>query len=63
MLPFNCVTYAKEIENELENFERMYSYDFITYGIDFNPLRWATKNFTQTAIEFHKRLESSDKSK
>lgn len=63
VLPFNCITYAEEIEKELASFEETYAADFAEYGIDFNPLRWATRNFTRVATEFHKRLDSIDKSK
>lgn len=63
LLPFNCVSYARELENELGKFEKKYASDFAEYAIDFSPLRWSIKNFTRVANDFHKRLDSLDKSK
>ena len=63
LLPFNCVTYAKDLEYEYSNFEKTYQADFEAFQIDLNPLRWAISNFTKSATEFHKRLDSIDKSK
>lgn len=63
VLPFNCVSYGRELENELAKFEKKYASDFAEYFIDFNPLRWTIRNFTRVANDFHKRLDSLDKSK
>lgn len=63
VLPFNCVTYAEELERELQSFEKMYASDFSEYKIDFSSLRLAAQNFTRIASEFHKRLNLIDKTK
>lgn len=63
ILPFNCATYAEELEKEFLDFENTYKSDFAAYKIDFDPLRWAISNFSRVAIDFHKRLSLLDKSK
>lgn len=63
MLPFNCVTYAEELDSEFTEFSRTYAADFQTYNLDINRLRWAISNFTRVAMDFHERLNKIDKSK
>ncbi len=63
ILPFNCVTYANELEYEYTNFEKAYASDFATYGINLNPLKTIVANFTRNARDFQQRLNSVDKTK
>lgn len=63
ILPFNCMTYAQDLQYEFSKFEQTYRDDFIAYGIDMNLLRYSILNFTQAANSFHQRLIKIDKTR
>lgn len=63
ILPFDCVTYAKSIENEFKGFINNYKADLDDFQIDLMPLKLAISNFTRNAQDFHSRLNSLDKTK
>ena len=63
ILPFNLNTYAKEIQKEYDLFEAEYKNDLDALNISLLRLKSSISNFTRVAADFHKRLESIDKTK
>lgn len=63
ILPYNFNTYAKQLMIEYEAFEDENKKDLDRLGIKYDDIKHAINNFTLAASNFHKRLNSIDKTK
>ena len=63
ILPYNFNTYAKQLMIEYEAFEADNKKDLDSLGIKYDDIKHAINNFTLAASNFHKRLNSIDKTK
>ena len=63
ILPFNCMTYANQLDREFVKLKDKYGSKLESLNISLDRLDLAISNFTSVAKDFHKRLEAIDKSK
>ncbi len=63
ILPFNLNAYAQALQEEYDYFEGQYKRDLDALSINLESLKYAVKNFTLAAENFHKRLNLADKTK
>ena len=63
ILPFNALTYAKQIEREFELFNRTYETQLTELDMDIKLFQTAVELFVQEAERFHQRLATVDRNK
>ncbi|XP_025056618.1 glutamate carboxypeptidase 2 isoform X2 [Alligator sinensis] len=63
VLPFDCRDYAAALSNYthiIYNLSKSHQSEVTKYSVTFDPLFSAVKNFTEAAIDFHRRLQQVD---
>uniref|UniRef100_A0A7M4FC60 Glutamate carboxypeptidase 2 n=1 Tax=Crocodylus porosus TaxID=8502 RepID=A0A7M4FC60_CROPO len=63
VLPFDCRDYAAALSNYahiIYNLSQSHQSEVSKYSVTFDPLFSAVKNFTEAAIDFHRRLQQVD---
>ncbi|XP_037745476.1 putative N-acetylated-alpha-linked acidic dipeptidase [Chelonia mydas] len=63
VLPFDCRDYAEALRNYAQviyNLSKNHQMELMTYSVSFDSLFSAAKNFTDAAIDFHRRLQQVD---
>ena len=58
ILPFNCSSYAEQLEIELKSFRNMYSLKLDNLNVSLVKLEKSINNFAISAKLFHERLNS-----
>ena len=60
IMPFNCVTYARELAKELSKFKLEHNPKLISLNISLDALENSIGNFTLVAQSMQKRIDSVD---
>ncbi|XP_033620162.1 N-acetylated-alpha-linked acidic dipeptidase 2 isoform X3 [Fukomys damarensis] len=66
IIPFNIQDYAKDLENyaaSIFNLAKKHNQQLRDYGVSFDSLFSAVKNFSEAASDFHRRLTQLDLNK
>ena len=63
ILPFNSITYANVLNQELNKFLNTFKSKFESINIKLDDLEDSIKNFSITAEKFSKRLKSINKAR
>ena len=61
ILPFNCVTYAKQLQKEFEKFSAKYKSKLDELNISTDNLNKSINDFMTATTKFHYRLGLLDK--